>query len=73
MVSDFRKKRIKTLNLLHKHPYSYTDRGCYISKKAAKRMKKTSQDPYLKLKKGALSSDVWNSNLGRKLLNTNKK
>ncbi len=31
-------------------------------------MEKQSKDPYVKITKNSLASDVWNSNIGRKLL-----
>ena len=60
----FRDKESK----LRRNPYSYTDRGQYISKRQIKKMKKISQDPYVKITKHSLTSDLWNSNIGRSLL-----
>lgn len=72
MFGDYRKKRNEKLKLMERYQDSYTDRGFYITKKRRKKMKKIAQDPYLRTKKGALNSDVWNSKIGRKLLNSKK-
>lgn len=39
----------------------------------AKKIKKEDKCPYIKITKHSLTSDVWNSNIGRKFLNQNHK
>ena len=47
----------------------YTDRDKYISKKMRNRMKKQASDVFYRTSPHAFKGEVWNSKLGRQLIN----